>query len=154
MTSTRGDFLQAALPPSCYLTGKTTGHRPSGAAPFAQVQPVALTSRQGVRRSFWGAGPQGQAVGVLRQKARWQTPYMCLVPLASPAVSAMTEARGVATREVGTRLVTTVTTGSGKTGLVTVCALTGEAIYVFGPFRLHSAPDPLPTFFLLSAKTN
>ena len=78
----RVDFLQAALSPSCCLTGKTTGYRPSGGAPFVQVQPIALTSRRGERRSFWGAGPCGLAVEVPRQKARWQTPYTCLVPLA------------------------------------------------------------------------
>ena len=70
-TSRRGVFLQAALPPSCCLTGKTAGHRPSGGAPFVQVEPFVLTSRRGERRSFWGVGPQGSAVGVLRHKARW-----------------------------------------------------------------------------------
>src|SRR5436309_11302472 len=102
MTTTRPDFLQAALPPSCCLTGKTAAHRLSGGGPFVQVQPVALTGRRGVRRSFWGAGPQGRAVGVPRQKVRWQTPYMCLAPPAGLTVAAMTETRGAARREAGT----------------------------------------------------
>ena len=148
MTSTRPDFLQAALPPSCCLTGKTAGHRLSGGAPFVQVQPVALTGRRGVRRSFWGAGSQDLAVGALRQKARWQTPHMCLVPPAGPTATAMTETRGAATRGVRTRLVRTVTTGSRKSGPV-------EAIYVFrrlkvpcmcySPFSRRPIPDVVAT---------
>lgn len=136
MTSTPGDFLQAALPPSRCRTGKTAGHRPGAALPFALVQPAALTGRRGARRSFWGAGLQSLAVGVLRQTARWPTPDTCLVPPAGPTATAMTEPRGVATAEVGTRLVTIVTTGSRKSGGLTVRALTREAIYGFGSVRL------------------
>ena len=99
------EFLKAALPPSWNRTGKTAANRLSAGAPHVQVQPVTLPGRRGARRSFWDVGPQGPTVGALRQKVCWQIPYMCLVPPAGPTVTAMTEPRGVATREERSSLV-------------------------------------------------
>src|SRR5437899_3028416 len=65
---------------------------------------------------------------------------MCLVPPAGPTVTAMTETRGAARREAGTRLISTVTTGSRKSGPLRVRALTVEAIYGLRPY-MGSAED-------------
>src|SRR5260370_25318850 len=97
--------------------GRTRAGVTRPAFPLVQVQPAALTGRRGVRRSFWGARPQGLAAVVPRQKVRWQTSYMCLAPPAGPSVATMTEPRGAAKREDPTRLVVIVTTGPPKTAL-------------------------------------
>jgi hypothetical protein len=87
MKSRRDGFRKAALPPSCYLTGKTADPRDQHRNLLVQVQPAVSTGRRGERRSFWGAGLYGPAVGALRQKVRWQTPYRRLVPPADPTAA-------------------------------------------------------------------
>src|SRR5260370_8275943 len=112
--------------------GRTRAGVTRPAFPLVQVQPARLTGRRGVRRSFWGARPQGLAAVVPRQKVRWQALYMCVAPPGGPAVATMTEPRGAAKREDRTRLVVIVTTGPRKAGLLRVRPLTILAIYVFG----------------------
>ena len=138
-------ILKAALPPSCYRTGKTAAgsrDRRSGCDRFVQVQPAALPGRRGARRSFWDVASAGvdsrhtEAKGVLADPlyvfgaaGRARTPGVVLL---TATVTAMTEPRGVATREGRSHsryyLFQTAVSQVGNSG---VRALTLVSIYGF-----------------------
>ena len=120
----RPDFPQAARPPSQHLTGETADRRDQRRFTVRPGPTRRFDRPSGGTEEFLGrrvARPgsrRAQAKGALAEPLIWAWHCRRL-----SVVAAMTEARGAATREAGSRLVITVTTGLRETATLRVRAL-------------------------------